>query len=244
MDWLGQRWKAFWARRSVRCALLALGESLPPSAEVAAFEGALWSLAGELAASLERDRAEYAAVRAWARPLVVLRGVLDRAVLRERRGRLLAERRAACVLLGATSLPVARGPLADLSRRATAASAEAAAQVPPLPRALVEVGHFVRVLLREARGQLLPRLPAVVGLGVGWWIAQTFTDSEFSATLHSWGIGSGPRLAVRSETLRAMSFWMPLLAAASCSYAGSRLATLLKARYSPPEAAERQQQPR
>ena len=61
--------------------------------------------------------------------------------------------------------------------------------------------------------------------------SQTFTDSEFSATLHSWGFGSGPRHAVRGETLKAMQFWLPLLAAAICSYAGSRLAAAVRTRY-------------
>src|SRR5205814_5585187 len=97
-----------------------------------------------------------------------------------------------------------------------------------------EVQHFSKFVWKEANLRLVPRLPALVGLGVGWWIAQTFTDSEFSATLHSWGLGDGPRYAVESGTLRAMNFWLPLLAAAVASYAGSRLAAAIKARYAKP----------
>ena len=100
-----------------------------------------------------------------------------------------------------------------------------------------EAHRFSRYLFVEARVLLLPRIPALVGLLVGLWIAQTFTDSEFSATLHGWGIGSGPRHAVRGETLRAMNFVLPLLAAALSSYAGSRLAALVKQRYAPPPDA-------
>ena len=84
----------------------------------------------------------------------------------------------------------------------------------------------------------MPRAPALVGLAVGYFIAQTFTDSQLTATLHSWGLGEGPRHAVRSETLHAMNFWLPLLAAAVSSYAGSRLAALLKRRYETTSAAE------
>ena len=91
--------------------------------------------------------------------------------------------------------------------------------------------------MKETRGALVPRLPGLAGLAVGWWIAQTFTDSPLSATLHSWGLGDGPRHAVRSDTLHAMNFWLPLVAAALASYAGSRLAALIRSRYSPPPDA-------
>ncbi len=88
-------------------------------------------------------------------------------------------------------------------------------------------------MAQEVRGRLFPRVPALAGLGVGWWIAKTFTDSRFSATLHSLGIGSGPRRVVSSERLHAMEFWLPILAAAICSYATGRIAALLRSRYDP-----------
>jgi hypothetical protein len=237
MEWLRQRWVASGARRQERRALEKLGESLPKGARVAALDEALRAIEAQVAASLQRDRDEYTDVRAWARPLVVLRGLLDRVVLRERARRCRAERRSACVLLAQESLPHAQGSAADAARAANAACATAVGALAPLPLPMREAGHFAGYLLREARGQILPRIPALAGLAVGWWIGQTFTDSRLSATLHGWGIGSGPRHAVQGETLRAMRFWLPLLAAALSSYAGSRLGALLKTRYSPAEDA-------
>jgi hypothetical protein len=221
------RWQVWQARREERRALLRAGELLPPSPGIAAVDEQVRALSAAIGDSLQRDRADYAAVPGWARWLVVLRGLLDRAVLRAMRHRALRERDEACVAHGATA------PSAEV-QRAREQRRQAEAALGPLPLPLRETAHFGRFLAREARNQVLPRVPALVGLAVGWWIAQTFTDSEFSATLHSWGIGSGPRLAVRSETLRAMNFVLPILAAALCSYAGSRLAAALKARYAPP----------
>ena len=234
---LQQRWHAWKAQREERRALRLLGESLPPSAEVAAQDDRLARLERELAVSLSRDRADYATVAAWARPLVVLRGIFDRAVIKSLRRSAIEDRALACERLGEASLGSAQGLTADAARAACEAALEAGAQLKPLPVAVREAQHFTRVFAREARGQLVPRIPALTGLAVGWWIAQTFTDSQFAATLHSWGLGQGPRLAVRSETLQAMKFWLPMLAAALSSYAGSRLAALVRSRYSPPPDA-------
>ncbi|HEY6907825.1 MAG TPA: hypothetical protein VI356_00530 [Myxococcales bacterium] len=237
MQWLRQRWVVFGARRRERRALEKLGDSLPAGARIAALDEALRAIDAQAASSLRRDRDEYAGVSAWARPLVVARGLLDRAILRERARRCRADRRDARVRLGEESLQDATGSLADAARAASAARASAVAALSPLPLPLREAGHMSGHVLRELRGQILIRVPALVGLAVGWWIGQTFTDSELSATLHGWGIGSGPRHAVHADTLRAMRFWLPLLAAALASYAGSRLAALVRSRYSPAEDA-------
>ena len=235
MKRLQQRWDAWRAARNERRALRALGESLPPSAEVAAQDDRLAYLSRALQQSLERDRADYAALPGWARPLVVLRGLLDRAVLRVLRHGVAGGRGAACERLGALSLDTSQGVDAGIARAARKASQEAQARLEPLPAVVREASHFSSHIWKEARTALVPRVPALLGLGVGWWIAQTFTDSQFTATLHSWGLGQGPRHAVRSETLHAMTFWLPLLAAAVSSYAGSRLAALVRSRYSPTE---------
>jgi hypothetical protein len=76
-------------------------------------------------------------------------------------------------------------------------------------------------------------------MGVGWWVANTFTDSSFSATLHSFGIGEGPRYAVSTGQFHLMHFWLPVAAAATCSYLGSRLGTLIRARYQPGAAPQK-----
>ena len=213
-------WQVWLARREERRVLLEAGRRLaPPDGKLAAFDAAIED-------SLRRDRVDYAHVPAWARWLVVARGLLDRAVLRALRVSARRERDEACIALAQQS------PSEEVLR-ARAAREELEKAAGPLPLPLREAAHFGSFLGREARTQLVPRIPALVGLAVGWWVAQTFTDSEFSATLHSWGIGSGPRHAVRSSTLKAMNFALPVLAAAVCSYAGSRLAAFVRSRYEP-----------
>jgi hypothetical protein len=60
-------------------------------------------------------------------------------------------------------------------------------------------------------------------MAVGWWIANTYTDSRMRSILRTVGIGSGGTHVVSGSTYRAMSFWLPLLAAALCAYIGERL---------------------
>ena len=265
---LRARHEARRARRDEAAALLRLGEAMavaPPADEglraaldeVAAHDSALAAAHSAVDATVREDRADYAAVASWARPLVIARGLAARGVLRAKLRQLGKERAAACRHLGAAalerSLPAPDVAAAALSEtrdarvRAVTAEGQAEALLAPfggstLPRPVAYIGRevaaFGKPLARELRGRLVPRLPALAGLVVGWWVASTFTDSKLSATLHSFGIGSGPRRAVDSGTMRAMSFWLPILAAALCSYLGSRLGALVRARYAaaPPEA--------
>jgi hypothetical protein len=230
VDFVDQRLELSRARRHEREALLMLAESLPPSDEVFALDARLDHLDAALARSLERDRADYAAMPSWARPLVVVRGLADRGVLRVLRRAAQKERVEALVRLGAQS----KDPLAAQSREWRE---RAEASLTPLPLPLREAARFGEALGREAASRVIPRLPGLVGLAVGLWIAQTFTDSELSALLHSWG-GTGPRHVVRGETLKAMNFWLPMVAAAACSYVGSRVGAYVRAYYAPPAAAE------
>jgi hypothetical protein len=101
----------------------------------------------------------------------------------------------------------------------------------PVAWLAAEARAFGSALLREGRSQLVPRIPALVGLAAGAWVARTFTESGFLATLHSWGIGSGPRVAVSHGTYRLLAWGLPLLAAATFSYASSRVAGRVRARY-------------
>jgi hypothetical protein len=87
----------------------------------------------------------------------------------------------------------------------------------------VETAGFGRAVARQLRSQLLPKAPALVGLAVGWWVANTYTDSHLRSVLRSIGIGSGGTRVVSSSTYEAMSFWLPLLAAALCAYLGERI---------------------
>jgi hypothetical protein len=61
-------------------------------------------------------------------------------------------------------------------------------------------------------------------MAVGWWIADTYTDSHVRSVLRSVGIGSGGTRVVSGSTYKALSFWLPLLAAALCAYLGERIA--------------------
>jgi hypothetical protein len=90
-------------------------------------------------------------------------------------------------------------------------------------RAGTEAVGFGRAVLAQLRSHLMPKAPALVGLAIGWWIANTYTDSHLRSVLRSVGIGSGGTRVVSSSTYEAMSFWLPLLAAALCAYLGERL---------------------
>jgi len=257
------------ATRDERRALSCLGDALAGTtvrpgtdvaralAEIAALDSALDRLGTALSASLRDDRADYSAVSAWVRPLVIGRGLAARFILRHRLRRVRRDREAACLRLGAASLreaaeiPVPARPLAgaalDARSRIVAASQTAESLLSPFGGGLLpgpallaarEALAFARVLVREARAQFVPRVPALFGLAAGWWVASTFTDSRILATIHSLGIGSGPRVAVDGETYRFLRYALPVLAAALCSYASARLAALVRARYGTVEAAD------
>lgn len=258
------------ARRRERRALVRLGDALARSPSSgggarggAELEAALEAvrrldrdaavLAEAAAASLDADRADYARVPGWLRPVVIARGLSDRCILRGRRRALDRARAAGCAEIGRLAQAEHEdatpghaiehlSSAKEARARTLAALAERRGHLervgrPAVPAALPalgrEAGALGKSLALELRGQLFPRLPALAGLAVGFWIANTFTDSSLSATLHSLGIGHGPSRAVRSETYRAMQFWLPLVAAALCSYAGGRLSALVARRYGP-----------
>ncbi len=212
------------------------------------------SLHAALGESLPADRSDYAAVSPWARPLVVVRGLAHRALLRNRIARVEREHRECCTSLATHAVRSGQAELRasippQLLERIGAARGQAegaeadssrllepygGAALPPLLRHAGREGAALGLVLwSHLRAQLLPRIPALAGLAVGWWFASTFTDSSFTATLHSLGIGHGPKRALRAETHQALSFWLPLGAASVCSYLGSRAAALIRARYGP-----------
>lgn len=89
---------------------------------------------------------------------------------------------------------------------------------------------FGRAVLAQLRSNLLPKAPAIAGLTVGWWIANTYTDSHLRSALRSLGIGSGGTRVVSASTYESMTFWLPLLAAALCAYLGERLGAYYRGR--------------
>jgi hypothetical protein len=175
----------------------------------------LADIARERRAVSEAEARDLAQVSWWIRPAVATRGCTARMVLQDHRrrallaldraheglGRAAARDAEAITCVSATALDAARG-WAGASREARGLAA---------------------ALWHQLRSHLFPKVPALAGMAVGWWIANTYTDSRLRSMLRTVGIGSGGTHVVSGSTYRAMSFWLPLLAAALCAYAGERL---------------------
>jgi len=256
------------ARRRERVALRILGGALAGSAAVGRLVDEVRSrghaedhLQTALRASVEEDRADFASASARARLFVMIRGVAARAVLRDRlraarRAREETRERLGKAALDGSANVSREAFVADALVRARDARARLSALVTERAALLApfggsawpdwmhgagrEISALAAAFFRVLRGQFVPRLPAVAALAAGWWVAATFTDSQLLATLHSWGIGQGPRWAVSSESFDAMRFWFPIAAAAVCSYLGNRFAGSIRARYAPPAPEPRQ----
>jgi hypothetical protein len=204
------------------------------------------ALTAESRASLDADRADLRVVAVWVRPVVILRGLCTRLVLRHRRS---LERRALRPLFEALGQLATEsegrgdagvaGELAAVRGRLAAVTAErerwgapfGGRALPPwTEQAGAEAAVFGRAVVAQLRSHLLPKAPAIAGLTVGWWIANTYTDSHLRSVARSLGIGSGGTRVVSSSTYEAMSFWLPLLAAAMCAYLGERLGAFYRER--------------
>jgi hypothetical protein len=259
-------------RRREAKALLRLGEGVSgltlvgqddeakaAVSALAAAQGKRRVLDEALHASLETDRSDYAAVPRWAQGAVVLRGLLDRALLRTRVRRVAADLRAAQTqvgLLAATGRVLAAGPgaapgaapvspdqasaLNQLWTQTLAAEQSKAAllgqlggRVFPawLDTAAREGAGLAAAIGREAYGKFLPRLPALAGMAVGWWVAHAYTDSHVDAVLSRVGLRKGGTHVISSERLQSLAFWLPLVVGASCSYLSARLSAAIEARY-------------
>lgn len=208
-------------------------------------------LRASIGASLEEDRADFMTASRWMRPVIVLRGLCSRAVLRHQ------------IRIGRTSLAVphqtlgmtvagnerlrrglppelfsavedARADLEVVLKARTQRLAPYGGSALPkwFPHLGGETKALGRALWMQLRPAVLPRSPALVGLAVGWWVANTYTDSHFRSVMHSLGVGQGGRRVVSGEAYRTMIFWLPILAAAICAYLGDRAHVVLQRRYS------------
>lgn len=186
-----------------------------------------------LRTSLEADRADYTRVSPWLRPLVVLRGMCDRAVLQHQLRACRRELDLCHEALGRA----ARGSSGDGARpveRAARVNSVGNASRPPWTGTLAQEGQALGAAVwHQLHGRLVPRVSALAGLAAGWWIASTYTDSHLRSIVNSIGIGHGGTNVVSGTTYKAMSFWIPLLAAAICAYLGDRLARAFRNRYQP-----------
>ncbi len=225
-------------------------------AEAAGLATELTAVRSAQAESLEQDRADYPSASSWAKPVVVARGLLARLVLRDRARRIGNALRPLHRALGAASLDgrleapdgAARPEPAGLAREIAeqrrdieAAEAERLRLLAPWGgKALPDWAHRVlneglaigTAVGKEARVRLLPRLPGLVGLLAGWWVAHAFTASYWDRLTDGFGLRRGGPKVVSAETYRSLQFWVPLLAAAICAYLGSRLSASLERRYS------------
>jgi hypothetical protein len=212
-------------------------------------------LAGAEETSLEQDRADYQRVGAWLRPVVVARGLLDRAVLRGRARRLRGELRPVLQRVGAGAVagllrdergaprpaPREQAVVVEEHRRSLErATADRAALLEPfggqaLPgwahAAGAETASLGVTIAKELRGKAVPRLPGLAGLAAGWWVAQSYTTSRWAAFGDALGVRRGGPRVVSAETYERLEFWLPLLAAATCAWASARVAKLVEQRY-------------
>ena len=205
------------ARRAERRRYRTVGR------EIAASRGEtdhVLALAEECRRSYEADRADSALVDAWVLPLVTVRGIAARAVLRHRIARGHRQLRVRYETLG---------------REAGTGVPQPAGAKPALAE---EAGRFGRSFWNQLRPAIFPKAPALAGLAVGWWIANTYTDSRWKSLARSIGIGNGGTTVVSGDAYRAMRFWLPLLAAAICAYAGDRIVAAIRGREHPEAGSE------
>jgi hypothetical protein len=188
----------------------------PLREEIRRVTATLTGLAAEHRAVAEAELRDLERVSWWVQPVVILRSVTSRMVLQHDRRR--AERclDAAHEALGRAA--ALRGQGAPGSRPAPSGEIG----LPWSERLGVEARGFFTAVWAQLHSHLFPKAPALVGMVVGWWIANTYTDSHVRSVLRSVGVGSGGTHVVSGSTYRAMSFWMPLLAAALCAYLGER----------------------
>ncbi len=236
--------KAFRARA---VASAVLDEPLAGAlARVVVLEERERELAQRLADSLAADRRDYRAVASGiARGLIVVRGILDRLVVRDEAfgaRRELPRRRTelgACVQAderAAARLPDEVRRAADEARAAfERVRSERALLLAPfdgqaLPRPLAallrEFATFAAFLRVELTKKIVLRLPALAAMAAGWWLARHYTSSR----LPHWLTGDG-RGRLSEDTLALLAFWLPLLAAALAAYASYSLSRRVRRRY-------------
>jgi hypothetical protein len=218
-------------------------------ASVAELEERLRVLSERLAGSLEADRRDFRATgSALGRGLIVVRGVLDRLVLRDEAGcarRALPERQ---IELGRRLLadPAAleRVEPSDRQRLLEASAARARAEAErtellapfgndPLPAwmrgAWDETRTFGRLLKDELTKKVYLRVPALAAMAVAWWITQRYTDSRFETNLNHF-TGEG-RAGLSSGEFELLTFWLPLVVSALVAHALAALTRRIRRRY-------------
>jgi hypothetical protein len=238
-------------------AELDTGALVPRASELVAklrlIETQAATLSVGLEESLARDRDDFARASQAMRWVVVVRGVFDRILLRGDLRRQERERPALERELGRVAFdgehPTLRALVPDaIAKQITDARADAASARTerakslkpfggqPLPGWLGATLHEVRVFLGFVWEQLSKkfflRAPALAGLLVGWWLGRSFSSSEAATWVHQ-HIGLDVRDRGEVETKARLAFWLPLFAAALCSYIAAFVALRVQRKYAP-----------
>lgn len=206
-------------------------------------------LAQRLAASLAADRRDYRATEAdLGRWLIVVRGVLDRLVVRDEAWRARRELPGRLRELGARVMADAAATEALLpDQRARTAAAQKAlrdahgereallapyggqALPNPLRLLVAELASFLEFVRDELSKKIFLRLPALAAMGAAWWVTQRFTSGRFEGRLnHYFGVG---RTELSQGAIDWLSFCLPVLAAALVAYLLSTLTKRVRRRY-------------
>jgi len=223
-------------------------------ARVVALEEREHTLATRLADSLAADRRDYRDARSGlGRCLIVVRGLLDRLVLRDEAWsarRALPEHHAELAArVFDDEGALARMPAEPRQRVAEARAViesvrtERAELLAPyggravpgvlaaIVRELATFGAFVR---EEVTKRIFLRVPALAAMAVSWWLTQRYTSSNGVQRFFS----DDHRSYLSEETLSMLSFWLPVFATALVGYASWWLSRRVRSRYLGPDAGD------
>lgn len=207
----------------------------------------------ELGDSLNRARRDYARASSLMCWIIVARGVLDDWIVKDRRlyhrrehdrltyelGLLVADGRHEH-LRDAIPGPVLEGLAKTRADIESAGRCRADLVAPwnghPLPRwlgaAVYGVFAFIPHLWKQLRGRIFLSMPALGAMAAGWWITHMYTDSTLERIQHSCNLGG--RAYMDPHTLQRLKFWLPILAAAMCSFLVALITSRVRRKYEPP----------
>lgn len=218
-------------------------------AGVAELEERARVLTERLASSLEADRRDFRATgSALGRGLIVVRGILDRMVLRDEAGcarrALPARQRELGQRVAEDAGALARLPAADRERVEAARDARARAEqeratllaphgnhpLPPALRSLWgELRSFGALLRDELTRKVYLRLPALAAMGAAWWLTQRYTTARVESNLHRL-TGEG-RTGLSAGAYDLLSFALPLVVAALVAHLLAAVTRRIRRRY-------------
>ncbi|HEX6884640.1 MAG TPA: hypothetical protein VF530_14795 [Planctomycetota bacterium] len=218
-------------------------------AGVAELEERARVLTERLVSSLEADRRDFRATgSALGRGLIVVRGILDRMVLRDEAGgarrALPARQRELGQQVAEDGEALERLPAADRERLLAARAARVQAErqrtallaphgndpLPPALRTLWgELRAFGTLLGDELTRKVYLRLPALAAMAAAWWLTQRYTTTRVESNLHRF-TGEG-RTGLSAGAYDLLSFALPLVVAALVAHLLASITRRIRRRY-------------